>query len=452
MSLWQIWWLALAIKIILLPILPITPDETYYFAWARHLSLSYYDHPPFIAWIMMIGLPLWKTALGIRVPGVILGHLALIPWFLILGKLNFSKRAQLFWMLAVLLGPLTGLGGFIITPDVPLTFFWSLSLLALLKVFENSTIKNWAVLGGLFGLGLLSKYVMILFLPAALIAMGFENKFSELKRPGFYIAALITLIVFSPVLIWNFQNDFASFLFQTKHGLSGSEFNWGLPFEYIGSQFGLLNPFLAAVGLWVMFHSPHRNRLLLIFCLVPFAFFFMTSFRARVEANWPVCGYPAFMALVASVVDHELECRKWLPWIKRGFYISALFMTMVISHTIHPWLPLPKNKDHTEITREWLADVEAAKDIRPLFARTYQMAAFHSYYRSAEDEVYKMAGLDRTDAYDFIKEARPNSKSYIILTQHDKLPPVWNSQFELKFYKTLPSLLVVYELIPRNGI
>src|ERR1700761_7784411 len=122
MTVWQLWWLTLAIKTALLPFVPITPDEAYYFAWARHPALSYLDHPPFVAWLMTLALPFWKSSLGIRLPGVLFNHLGFIPCFGILSRLKFSPRAQIFWALAILLGPLTGLGSFIVTPDVPLVF------------------------------------------------------------------------------------------------------------------------------------------------------------------------------------------------------------------------------------------------------------------------------------------------------------------------------------------
>src|SRR5690348_16581941 len=128
MTLWQIWWLTLTSKTCLLPILPITPDEAYYLAWARHPALSYFDHPPAISWIMAAGLPFWKTALTVRWPGVIFNHLTFLPWFGILRRLKFSNRALVFWFVLVLVGPLTGLGAFIITPDTPLVFFWSASM------------------------------------------------------------------------------------------------------------------------------------------------------------------------------------------------------------------------------------------------------------------------------------------------------------------------------------
>jgi 4-amino-4-deoxy-L-arabinose transferase-like glycosyltransferase len=449
MTLWQIWWLALAIKTIFLPLLPITPDEAYYFAWSRHLALSYFDHPPFITWIMAAGQPFWKTALSIRWPGVILTHLGYIPWIFVLRKLGFSERAQIYWMLALLLGPLTGLGGFVITPDVPLIFFWSLGVWALLWVFEKPSIGRWCLLGFIVGLGFLSKYVMILFVPAMLIWMYWDKKTSEFKKPGIWLAGFVALLTFSPVLIWNYQNDFASFLFQARHGLAGPEIKPGMALEYLATQFGLLNPFFVLVAYSAMQKRWKEQKLLFVFSLVPLVFFFLTSFRARVEANWPVCAYPSVIAFFATIFDHPQERARWTRWIQLGMALASIFCVLILTHAIHPWLPIRKDKDHTEILREWVPDVAVVKDLKPLYTRSYQMAAFHSYYRNPEDEVFKIKGIDRVDFYDFLPQSLPSKKGYIILKADDILPEPLAARYRIENPTLLPSNLVVYEIIPR---
>ncbi|MDZ4676453.1 MAG: glycosyltransferase family 39 protein [Oligoflexia bacterium] len=449
MTLWQIWWLALAIKTILLPIIPITPDEAYYFAWSRHLALSYFDHPPFISWIMTVAQPLWKTAVGIRWPGVILIHLGYIPWIFMLRRLGFSERAQIFWMISLLLGPLTGLGGFVITPDVPLTFFWSLGMLALLWIFDKPTVSRWLLLGVIVGLGMLSKYVMVLFVPCMLAWMFWDNKAHELKKPGIWLAGIVSIITFSPVLIWNYQNDFASFLFQAKHGLESTAIQWKMPVEYLSTQFAMINPLLFFVAYSSLRKRWDKQKLLFVFAIIPFAFFFMTSFRARVEANWPVCGYPSLLAFYAMVFDYTAERERWTKWVKMSLGIAGVFCILIITHTVHPWLPIRKDKDHTEITREWTPDIQAVKNLRPLYTRSYQMAAFHSYYRPAEDEAFKIKGIDRLDVYDFLPESLPSQKGYVILKADDKLPEIIEKNYTLQNPTLLPSNLVVFEIIPK---
>jgi 4-amino-4-deoxy-L-arabinose transferase-like glycosyltransferase len=454
MSLWQLWWLSLAIKTIILPLVPITPDEAYYFAWARHPDFSYLDHPPFVAWLMTLGIPLWKSVLTVRWPGVVLSHLGYLPWFGILKRLKFSDRAQFYWFLSVLLGPLTGLGSFIITPDIPLMFFWSVAMWALIWTMEKPEIPRWLVVGLAVGLGLLSKYMMVLFFPAALLWLFWQGDFKELKKPGPWVALSVALLLFTPVIYWNYTNHFASFAFQTKHGLTAEDFKWRWPFEFMGSQMGLINPLLLIIGMWVLFQKPWRSqpqlKFLATFAALPFVFFVITSFRARAEANWAVCAFPSFLALVMVVVDKPEYFKPWRPVVKTALTLAAIFATLIITHAIHPWLPIPKEKDHTRIMREWSEDVSAVKSFHPLYARSYQMAAFHSFYRPQNEEVFKLAGLDRIDFYDFLTEAHPHTRGFIILKKEDRIPVALLASFEFTNPKTLPSGMLLFDLIPRT--
>jgi len=455
MTLWQIWFLALAIKTALLPFLPITPDEAYYFAWARHPALSYLDHPPFVAWLMTAALPFWKTALTVRWPGVFLSHLGFVPWFGILDRLAFSKRAQKYWLLAILFGPLTGLGSFIITPDIPLMFFWSIALWALLWTMEQPSFERWSMLGAALGLGLLSKYMMVLFFPAALIWMFWDGRLGELKKVGPWFALVLCGLLFFPVIYWNYLNHFASFLFQTKHGLTAEDFKWRWPIEFMGSQLGLINPFMLVTGVWTLSQKPWRKspkyKFLVVFAMLPFIFFVLTSFRARAEANWAVCAFPSFLALAVLVVDDPAYFPLWKNWLRSGIALAALFMALIISHAIHPWLPIDKEKDHTRIMREWSEDISAVRDFHPLFARSYQMAAFHSFYREKNNEVFKLAGLDRIDFYDFLQEAHPKTKGFIILKKEDRIPVTLLTAFDFTNPRILPSGMTLFDLIPRSA-
>lgn len=443
MSFARIWWIAFAVKVILLPVMPLTPDETYYFAWGRHPALSYFDHPPVISWIMNLAIPFWKTPFGIRLPGVIIGHLSSLPWIWILDRLGFSKKNQALWLLVLLLGPLTGLGGFIVTPDVPLMFFWAWGAWLLLETTEKPTLKNWVFLGCVAGLGLLSKYVMVLFFPAALIWLYLSGNLRLLKKPGPWLALVVATLVFSPVIIWNLQNGFASFAFQTKHGLAAPHFNWHWPVDYLSGQFGLINPAIALMFIGAILTSGRKNLFLTVFALTPLAFFFLTSFRAPVEANWPVCAYPACAALAVSFLQNH---PRWQGVFKAGMALSVFFIVVVVSHVIKPWLPIPADKDHTRMTREWLADVEAAAAFHPLFARSFQMAAYHSHFRPADREVFKPAGLDRKDFYDFLPQSAPTGHAYIILRPDDILPAPYEARRVSQPVARLPSGMNVYEL------
>ena len=53
---WVRWFLALiTLRILLIPVIPILPEEAYHWNFARHLDWGYYDHPPMIAWAIAAG-------------------------------------------------------------------------------------------------------------------------------------------------------------------------------------------------------------------------------------------------------------------------------------------------------------------------------------------------------------------------------------------------------------
>ena len=109
-------------------LIDLAPQETYYWNYAEHPALSYFDHPPMIAWVIGTGqFLLGKNALGVRLGGLVLTLLS--TWLLYtLGRFWFNRRAGLWAALLFQLIPLYFVYGLLITPDVPLIFFWLLTL------------------------------------------------------------------------------------------------------------------------------------------------------------------------------------------------------------------------------------------------------------------------------------------------------------------------------------
>lgn len=198
--------------------LDIYHDEVYYWTWSRHLALSYYDHPPLIAYGMRLFTSVFGNhLLAIRLFGILCwSGSAYILYQLALDIFKRPRIAEISLLLYILM-PITQLEMRICIPDAPQAFFWTLTLYALNKIFLQKN-RHWVCGLGLSAGGLLlSKYTGILLAPTALIFIWQHDK-SSLKQPWPYLAALIALALFSPVIIWNIQHSGASFLFQLSHG------------------------------------------------------------------------------------------------------------------------------------------------------------------------------------------------------------------------------------------
>lgn len=103
------------------------------------------------------------------------------------------------------------------TPDVPLIFFWTLTILFFYHaIFEDKTIY-WLLGGMAMGLAFDSKYTALM-LPAGLILF---LLLSQKYRPYLIsykviLAFLVWIIFIAPVIIWNVQHDWMSFRFQSN--------------------------------------------------------------------------------------------------------------------------------------------------------------------------------------------------------------------------------------------
>src|SRR5205807_9195996 len=47
---------------------PVIDDEAYYWIWPRHLTLSYLDHPPLVAWLDALTTAAGRTEWQLRLP------------------------------------------------------------------------------------------------------------------------------------------------------------------------------------------------------------------------------------------------------------------------------------------------------------------------------------------------------------------------------------------------
>lgn len=195
-------------------------DETYMVAAGRELQLSYFDHPPLAWWIV------WAThhltgsisPLVLRLPFI--GIFALSTWLLFRLTENLCSPRAGFWAaMCFNLSPvfLISTGSWIL-PDGPLVAAMLAAALCLSFLFtDTSSSRPWLwLLAGLFGgVALLSKYHGIfIFTGALLFVVTSRDQRHWLRSPWPYAGAALGLIVFSPVLIWNAEHHWVSFLFQ----------------------------------------------------------------------------------------------------------------------------------------------------------------------------------------------------------------------------------------------
>ena len=154
---------------------------------------------------------------------------------------------------------------------MPLLLFWTLSLICLYKaIFEE---KNGFILAGGIAMGLAfnSKYTAFYYNLVCWLFI-FLQQIQKIITISLVLGAYHSLIAVTfPVWYWNYQNDFASFAFQSSERTSSiSEFKISPKnfFGAIGHQMFLLLPVLFLV--FITFTYKYVKRALLKFKLTKF--------------------------------------------------------------------------------------------------------------------------------------------------------------------------------------
>lgn len=429
----RLWSLSLVVKLVFAALIPLSADEAYYWVWSQKPQLSYFDHPPLVSWLFYLGHFLEPLMNAVRWPAVLLGHGIIGLWFLLL-KNHITTDKFRTWIYLVLFSPLLGFGSLIVTPDLPVLFFWSLSLVFAVQALEQKKLSSYFLLGVSLGLGFCSKYHIVLFVPCLLAYLSIEEKWHAVNWKGVFLTLVSGFIFCSPVILWNIQNNFASFEFQLKHGLERGSYEPEWTITYVLGQIIILFPliFWAALKAKV----PSSLAWLKYFGWGPLIFFFLTSFKAIVEANWPIIGYPAILA--AAVFHPKIQI-----WIKAYLVFWASIFTIVIATLFTPSLRNLNEKIAEPYVFQDLSKL--AHEYSPLYGNSYQMASSLWYF--SKIPVYKLRDISRFDFFDTLPESIPDKNHFYLLKRETNGLPNWISQqqWQMKEVKKISPDFVLLE-------
>ncbi|MBV8851982.1 MAG: glycosyltransferase family 39 protein [Sinobacteraceae bacterium] len=299
---------AMLLRLLYLGQIELLPEETYYWNYGQHLDLSYLDHPPMVAWLIRVGTAVFgSNQFGVRFGALCASVVSAIFTYRLTRNL-FGEAAALIALTLAQVLPFLFLTGLLMTPDAPLTACWAGTLYFLERALIAGQPAAWLPAGICLGLGLISKYTISLLVPAAALFIILDPQSRRwLQRWQPYGAALIAAVLFSPVIIWNARNGWASFAFQTARRLAEAP-RFSLH-RLLLSALVLLTP-AGVVTLLLPAREGDRvrpqlarKRLFLILCIiVPLAVFVLFSLRHDVKVDWTGALWLAALPLIARTL------------------------------------------------------------------------------------------------------------------------------------------------------
>jgi len=405
---------------------PLTPDETNYWQWSRHLAWGYHDQTPMIAWtIRLFTTLLGHTELAVRLPSILSMSIASI-YMVLMAKHWFSTKIA--WHTALLTQSvfIFNVGAVLATADGLQGAAWAASCYHVARGFEHHQWRHWMAGGFWYGFGLLSKYTMVLFPPFVFLfgLLWCRHRLSSLKP---YLGFALGMVMFFPVVAWNAANNWNSVRHVAYLGGANEGFQLHIKYlgEYIGSQAGLVTPLafgvVCASWLWVMRHWKPETRWIysyLWFTSMPMVGgFALLSLHTRVYGNWPCAGYLTACVLAAALWSQNNEdntprkatgTRKLWYWTVGS---SCVLTAIILVHVVFPFLPIPAKVDRTVYEIRGWDDlglkVSALHQRMPLpeetflFGLRYQIASELAFYVPGHPQTVSINRWNRPNVYDY---------------------------------------------------
>lgn len=323
---------------------PPLPQEAYHWDYAAHLDWSYYDHPGMIAWSIALGRVLFgDTPLGIRFVPLLFaaGTTAILART---AKKLYGEPAANWAVLLQTIQPITFLTAASGFPDSPMLFFWAATMALVWEALSENRPRLWIPAGVTFGLGMISKYTIVFFgVSMVLYLLTSAPHRRVLATPWPYLAAILALACFTPVLWWNSQNDWASFRFQGLGRFhSANEFSPIAALKFLGLQLGSVVPLTFPVAALAIRRAPRSERpeeRYLFWCWAPmFVFFFAVSWMEPTHILWPLPSWLGVTVLTAGLLSKAAPTKA-----RRYGGFLAVFSALVLGlASIHAAFQIPK--------------------------------------------------------------------------------------------------------------
>ena len=351
--------------------LDLSPAESTFWSWSRHLDFGYFDHFPLIAWTSALATKLLgSTPQAVRMPAVVLGLISIVGMYLC-GRKIFNAEVAFWGVTAWLATPGNTILGFFLSPDALLLACWCLAMYTLWHASETPKVSPlwWISTLVLVGLGSLGHPLMTVFPPLMILYLLFgQVGRNHLRQRWPWLLWAGSLLFLLPVVWWNFRHGWSNFHNLPVH-FPGVAM---VPLErlkalagFVGQQLSLQTPVTwTLLVLLILFLLPGLFRwsqqTRFLFCFGGLGLLVLTglSLFQSVPPGWPAIFYPAGLLLLAAWARGRLEAigigslRRWfLLGLKLGV-ILTLIIYLLPFVTQWSFLPLGKT-DPTFSMKGW---------------------------------------------------------------------------------------------------
>jgi len=312
-------------------------DELYYLASTEHLAWGYVDQPPLSIAILAVVRSIFGDSLpALRLVPLLAGMATIWTTFLIARELGGGRRAQALAGLACLLSPeFLGTNQYYSMNAIDL-LLWAIAAWLLIRALARERTQDWVALGAVLGLGLLNK-ISVLWLGAGILAGLILTPYRRVLRSrGPWIAALISLAIVSPYVIWGSQQGWPTLEFMRN--ATALKMAATTPGDFLIHQVLDMNPggaplWIAGLvfGLWAL-----RGQVGQVLAWIYVVVLVILLAQGHARSSYLAVAYPMLLALGGVAIERfgALPGRRWIAPVLAvlivAFGVIALPMALPI--------------------------------------------------------------------------------------------------------------------------
>lgn len=400
-------------------------DEAYYWMYSKDLSWGYFDHPPVTAVLVKVGYLLFHNELGVRLFFIVCSTATI--W--IIEKMIKPSNLKLYYAIVLSvaflqIGMVFG-GGMFAIPDFPLLFFTALFFYLYRQYLQKASWQIVVLLSVVICLLLLSKYHGVLIIGFTLL-----SNLALLKRKSFWAIVGLSSVLFLPHLMWQFMHDFPSMKYHLfERSSRGYSFSYTM--EYLTSQPFILGPFIGLLLIYLGVVIKPKNvfeRSLKFMIIGTYLFFFLMTFKGRVEGNWTVFTLIPLLVLGYEHIERNERLRK------AAFYSFGISILMIIFVRLSLMINfLPPSIDFTKSlgARRWASELKEKSDGKPAaFMNSYQRASLYEFYSGVPSFSLNNVWGRKNQYSIWDTEAKFQGEAIVLVTNYP------NAQFDSVLFST----------------
>jgi len=182
-------------------------DELLYFSLGNHPAAGYATTPPLIgilAW--MIQHTLGYSIFAAKLLPSLLSAVMVFIIAAIVKEMGGRSGAQVIAAIGFTSAMVFLRAFYLFQPVCFDIFFWTIMFLLFLRYINKPTDRLLILIGIVFGLAMLNKYLIFLLLICLLLILPFTGYRDLFRKRAFYFSLIISLLIFLPNLIWQISN------------------------------------------------------------------------------------------------------------------------------------------------------------------------------------------------------------------------------------------------------